>query len=138
MNVERDDGAVIYLNGAELARFNMPTGAISSTNFAAANAFDDGTVFSMNFPSSVLRQGTNVFAVEIHQESGASSDIWFQMQLIGNPIIIHNQSPTVRDHQSHEQPVLPRAILSHDSSNCFGCGWHGGESGVRRRWREAR
>ncbi len=96
LNIERDDGAIIYLNGVELARFNMPTGAVTFATFAASNANDDGgTVFSIGLDRSLLRQGVNVFAVEIHQDSGNSSDIWFQMSLVGQPTIIHNLSPVV-------------------------------------------
>lgn len=96
LNIERDDGAIVYLNGAELARFNMPTGAVTYTTFAAANANDDGgTVFSFAVDRSLLRPGANVFAVEIHNDSGNSSDIWFRMSLVGLPVIIHNLSPVV-------------------------------------------
>src|SRR5207253_7309882 len=31
-----DDGCVVYLNGLELFRFNMPAGPINATTFAAA------------------------------------------------------------------------------------------------------
>src|SRR6266850_4323174 len=40
VNVLRDDGAVVYLNGIEVARFNMPTGPITFTNLAPVNATD--------------------------------------------------------------------------------------------------
>ncbi|HMJ92332.1 MAG TPA: Ig-like domain-containing protein [Candidatus Acidoferrum sp.] len=96
LNIERDDGAVVYLNGVELARFNMPTGAITSSTYAASTANDDGaTVFSTNLSPGIFVEGINQFAVEIHQESGSSSDIWFQMQLVGLPFIIHNEQPAV-------------------------------------------
>ncbi|MBK7998771.1 MAG: metallophosphoesterase, partial [Verrucomicrobia bacterium] len=96
LNIERDDGAIIYLNGAELTRFNMPTGEVTYATFAAANANDDGgTVFGFNIDRSLLRPGVNVFAVEIHNDAGNSSDIWFQMSLVGQPVIIHNLSPVV-------------------------------------------
>lgn len=96
LNIERDDGAVVYLNGTELSRFNMPTGVVTSATFAASNAGDDGsTVFTISVPPERFINGMNVFAVEIHQDSGNSSDIWFQMNLQGIPTIIHNLSPSV-------------------------------------------
>ena len=96
LNIERDDGAVVYLNGTELSRFNMPTGAVTSVTGAASNAGDDGgTIFSITVNPARLLDGVNVFAVEIHQDLGTSSDIWFQMNLQGIPVIIHNLSPTV-------------------------------------------
>lgn len=96
LNLERDDGAIIYLNGVELARFNMPTGEVTYATFAAANANDDGgTVFAFNVDRTLLLRGVNVFAVEIHNDAPNSSDIWFQMSLVGEPVIIHNLSPAV-------------------------------------------
>jgi hypothetical protein len=97
LNIERDDGAVVYLNGVELARFNMPTGIVTSVTPASSNAGDDGgTVFTINVDPLRFVDGLNIFAVEIHQDNtGNSSDIWFQMSLTGQPTIIHNLSPVV-------------------------------------------
>jgi hypothetical protein len=36
LNLLRDDGAVIYLNGAEVRRDNLPTGTITYTNYASS------------------------------------------------------------------------------------------------------
>jgi hypothetical protein len=96
LSIERDDGAVVYLNGTEVGRFNMPTGIVTSTTPAASNAGDDGgTIFDLNLSPGVLQEGLNTFAVEIHQDSPNSTDIWFQMRLMGVPTIIHNLSPLV-------------------------------------------
>lgn len=82
----RDDGAVVYVNGVEAARSNMPTGAITSatratTNVegAAENAWNSFTV-----PASVLVTGVNTIAVEVHQQWAGSSDLSFDLQLIAN------------------------------------------------------
>ncbi len=96
LNIQRDDGAVVYLNGVELTRFNMPTGAITSATLAAGNASDDGgTTFVFNVNPALVHPGTNFFAVSIHQDTNNSSDIWFVMDLRGVPEIIRNQSPTI-------------------------------------------
>jgi acid phosphatase type 7 len=96
VSIQRDDGAIVYLNGAEVGRFNMPNGAVTYTNWASGNATDDGsTTFSAVVSPALLREGANVFAVEIHQDAGDSSDIWFVMELLGVPPIIHNQYPAV-------------------------------------------
>ncbi len=96
LTIERDDGAVVYLNGVEIGRFNMPAGVITKDTFAAANAQDDGgTQFTIPVNSALLQEGPNVFAVEIHQDSLNSSDIWFQMQLVGIPPVIRNAAPSV-------------------------------------------
>ena len=85
LSIKRDDGAVVYINGTERFRTNMPTGTISSTTRASSDAADDGnTAQTVNLARSVLAAGNNVIAVEIHQVNRTSSDISFDLQLIGN------------------------------------------------------
>ncbi len=77
----RDDGGVVYLNGGEVFRSNMTNGPVTYLT-RALNAGDDGTVFfSTNVPASCLTAGTNVVAVEIHQDQPGSSDLSFDLQL---------------------------------------------------------
>jgi hypothetical protein len=91
----RDDGAVVYLNGKEVFRSNLPGGPIGFSTLAAL-ASDDGTVFyPTNAAASLLVNGTNVVAVEIHQNSITSSDISFDLELIGNTGAVSNAPPTV-------------------------------------------
>ena len=86
LRVLRDDGVVVYLNGSEVFRNNMPGGAIGYLTPALANAaaIDETTNF---FPSPVnpgyLVPGKNEIAVEIHQVSSGSSDISFDFELTG-------------------------------------------------------
>lgn len=84
LNLERDDGAVVYLNSKEIFRSNMGPGPVS-INTLAVNASDDGAVFFPSPPISaaLLTNGLNVVAVEIHQSSGSSSDISFDLELLG-------------------------------------------------------
>ena len=58
-----DDGAVVYLNGAEIYRINMPTGPITRTTLASAASLE-GVFTITNFPSDKLIQGDNTLAVE--------------------------------------------------------------------------
>jgi hypothetical protein len=81
----RDDGAIVYLNGLEMFRCNLPTGAVTSVTLAQAGAPDDGTFWvAADLPVTRLRNGTNVLAVEIHQNSVTSSDISFDLELVSN------------------------------------------------------
>jgi hypothetical protein len=79
----RDDGAVIYLNGVEVFRSNMPTGTIGSTTRAssALGAPAESTWLTGTFNPALLVAGTNVIAVEIHQDGPDSSDISFNLEL---------------------------------------------------------
>lgn len=86
LEVVRDDGAVVYINGIEVWRDNMPSGVISS-NTTASSAIALGSESSWNqttISSTYLVAGNNTIAVEIHQESGGSSDISFNLKLDGN------------------------------------------------------
>jgi hypothetical protein len=79
----RDDGAVLYLNGAEILRSNMPAGTILSNTVASVSVNDanENTYFTYDLPSEGLLSGTNLLAVEIHQNSGGSSDLSFNLHL---------------------------------------------------------
>ncbi|MDQ3685769.1 MAG: fibronectin type III domain-containing protein [Acidobacteriota bacterium] len=82
----RDDGAVVYLNGAEVWRSNMPAGAVGYQTVAstAVGGADESTFFQTSISPGLLVNGTNVLAVELHQSGGTSSDISFDLQLIGS------------------------------------------------------
>jgi hypothetical protein len=86
LRLMRDDGAVVYLNGVEVWRTNMPTGTVghlTPASVAIAGA-DESTFVQTTISPSLLVNGTNVLAVELHQSGGASSDISFDLQLIGS------------------------------------------------------
>ncbi|GEM_PF-1468640 len=84
LRIKRDDGAVVYLNGTEVYRTNMPAGNIAFDTFASGSADDDGATFQLaSINPSLLQTGTNVLAVEIHQHSLISSDISFDLDLTG-------------------------------------------------------
>jgi len=84
VRLKRDDGGIVYLNGKEIFRSNMPEGTPDFQTPADGTADDDGTrLFDTNAPASTLEAGRNLLAVEIHQESAASSDISFDLQLEG-------------------------------------------------------
>jgi hypothetical protein len=87
LRLRRDDGAVFYVNGTEVARSNMPGGTISSTTLASSTVDGSNETAWFTFPvSASLFAGTNanVVAVEIHQRSRTSSDIVFDLELTGS------------------------------------------------------
>jgi hypothetical protein len=84
----RDDGAVIYVNGIEVYRDNLPAGTITSTTTATnpiAGADESAWITAALNPAA-LRAGTNVIAVEIHQDRPDSSDISFDLELKGTVV----------------------------------------------------
>lgn len=91
----RDDGAVVYLNGAEVRRDNMPAGTVSSTTLAASSLGvpAEATYFEATLPTTALIAGTNTIAVEIHQGAVNSSDISFNLELIGVDTVSITRGP---------------------------------------------
>ncbi len=89
INLVRDDGAVVYVNGREVYRNNLPAGIIqhSTLAIAAIGNADETTPVSTTLCSSFFLEGENVIAVEMHQNLATSSDLSFQLELIGNPIV---------------------------------------------------
>jgi Carboxypeptidase regulatory-like domain/PKD domain/Peptidase M66 len=81
----RDDGAVVYLNGIEIVRDNMPEGPIyyDTTALRTVGGTEEWTYFQSDLPSFLLLPGPNVLAVELHQQSDGSSDASFDLFLNG-------------------------------------------------------
>jgi len=81
--VLRDDGCVVYLNGSELFRMNMPSGPISFTSRASTviGGTNENHYFplAMELPWAVLREGENVLAVELHQSDPNTTDAGFDL-----------------------------------------------------------
>lgn len=66
----RDDGMIVYINGNEVWRDNMPTGAVSYSTQASAYIKDGDEITWINQSiSNSLNEGTNVIAVEIHSKA---------------------------------------------------------------------
>jgi hypothetical protein len=87
LRVRRDDGIVVYINGVEKYRNNMPSGTIAYNTWAAETCSDDGySWFSATLAAGSLVTGTNVIAVEIHQRKPTSADITFDLQLTGTSV----------------------------------------------------
>lgn len=99
-----EDGAVYYLNGAEIFRHRMPLGAIAY-NTTAGGAPDPTPVEGpFTIPVTNLVEGENVLAVSVHQSGLTSTDLEFTAEvtatvaeyIIRPPIIVaHPQSQTV-------------------------------------------
>ncbi len=85
MKLRRDDGAVVYVNGIEVYRNNMPSGTIAYNTPASSTCTDDGkTVLQATIDVSKFIAGNNVVAVEIHNRKLSSSDLTFELLLIAN------------------------------------------------------
>ncbi len=86
LRLKRDDGAVVYLNGSEVVRTNMPSGTVTYATLAsnAVGGADETTFYEFSIDPALLVTGLNSLAIEIHQSSSTSSDISFDAELIGD------------------------------------------------------
>lgn len=96
LRLVRDDGGVVYLNGNVISRQNLPEGPVGPDTLAvtAVGGADESTFFESPFDPTLLREGRNVVAVELHQNSGSSSDLSFNLALTGRAEVT-NRPPTV-------------------------------------------
>jgi hypothetical protein len=115
----RDDGAAVYLNGTEVRRSNMPAGPVNflTLAFGVVGGDDEDAYQNLYFYADGLIVGTNVLAVEIHQQARTSSDISFDLSLTGletlptlmrkQPYLIYTNVNTEMD--VHWQVSLPES-----------------------------
>lgn len=76
-----DDGMIIYINGVEASRYLMNSGNITYDSFSSTYANNNPDSGKITLPISLFKKGRNVIAVEVHNNNGNSSDIYFDASL---------------------------------------------------------
>jgi hypothetical protein len=96
LKVIRDDGVVVYLNGQEVLRDNLPEGDIRFTTTAnsAIGGAEETTFIERPVDPALLRAGVNQLAVEMHQANVTSSDLGFDLELEA-AVFPANAAPTL-------------------------------------------
>lgn len=87
-----DDGAAVYVNGTEVGRFNLAAGPLTFNTFTIT--YNNGEYADFNVPVSLLRNGTNLIAVEVHQVNANSSDLIFNLEMTAEQPIANGQVQT--------------------------------------------
>ncbi|MBK8340718.1 MAG: metallophosphoesterase family protein [Flavobacteriales bacterium] len=85
LSVKRDDGFVVYLNGTEVMRQNLDQVTITYTTLAyqaIADSEEPKLMRQVLTPAQFVN-GDNTIAVEMHQSAGTSSDLSFNLELLG-------------------------------------------------------
>jgi hypothetical protein len=87
--VLRDDGVVVYLNGVEVIRDNLPDGDLDAETLASASVSDgeETSYWTFALDPGLFVQGQNTLAVELHQSSGTSSDLGFDLRIVGEYVV---------------------------------------------------
>ena len=79
LELDYDDGFVAFLNGVEIARQNVARAQLNTTLASASRA--SGLVEHRLVASPGLAIGDNVLAIEVHNVSAASSDLFLSARL---------------------------------------------------------
>ncbi|MBK7376696.1 MAG: T9SS type A sorting domain-containing protein [Chitinophagaceae bacterium] len=83
-NLLRNDGIVVYVNGVERIRNNMPTGTVSYGTLASSNITPGAAeAVSVDLSTAFFTAGVNTIAVEVHLRSTTSPDMSFDMEVSG-------------------------------------------------------
>lgn len=94
LRVKADDAAVVYLNGHEVARSNLPFGPPSPSTLAYSAKTGTPGWQTFNLPVDDLLAGNNRVGVELHQASVNDSDAFFDAEMTVRPKTADVTSPT--------------------------------------------
>jgi hypothetical protein len=87
LDLIRNGGAAVYVNGVEVARDNLPAGPLTPTTFAstATPASQRRVPVRVSVPASAFRAGVNTIAVELHLNYRSQPTAGFDLQLTALP-----------------------------------------------------
>jgi hypothetical protein len=90
-----DDGYVVWLNGLELGRFNVPEGELAY-NSTSVTFTSDPELTQITVPDAwqLLREGVNVLAIHVLNVNFTSSDLFLDASLTG---VLDNTQPVVAE-----------------------------------------
>jgi hypothetical protein len=100
----------VYLNGHEVFRSNMPESDVNYTTLASevvSGADETSNYFEQAVDPTLLVEGTNLLAAEVHQANLTSTDLSFDLELSGLSQTA-NQAPVVNAGTA-QQIVWPAA-----------------------------
>lgn len=127
-----DDGAVFYINGIEIARYNMAPGPVDYFTVATGDGTDPTGCLTLSgaVPLSVLNFGANgtnnVFAVEVHQQEvnpgGTAGDVYFDTDL--SLTYRHTPTiPTLNVARTYTTNFQGRVVATNSVVTWVGSGW---------------
>lgn len=96
-----DDGAMLYVNGAEALRLRLPAGTITNASYTTGfppGSNSDATVDEvLSLNDLTLPVGTNIIAASVHQANSGSSDmVWgLALDVIGYERIRDTVAPVI-------------------------------------------
>lgn len=92
-------GAAFFLNGQEITRLNLPSGALGHNTLASSDVANASFTGLLSFPASSLVSGTNILAVEVHPSPLDPNDTLFgvELQIVESPAaLVDPDAPGLR------------------------------------------
>jgi hypothetical protein len=87
LTTRADDGVVVYVNGTEVARVNLPTGTVGPNTYATAAPTTTSATnnpVSIDIPLSALRNGSNVITAEVHSNYRSTPTTSFDANVVAS------------------------------------------------------
>ena len=116
INFGIDDSVILYLNGQEIGRHNLPEGEIgfdkylsdlSGSSVADESRYETFTLDAADLAHLV--EGTNVLAAEVHQDRPTSSDIYWDMEFVTTVNKEESEEPI----EDPEEPIIPEKVYDY-------------------------
>ena len=83
LTTRADDGIVVYVNGVEAGRSNMPTGSISWNSYATASPMTASAAqVTLTVPGSVIVNGTNTVTAQVNSNYRSTRDASFDLSAL--------------------------------------------------------
>lgn len=82
LRLEVDDGLVVWLNGVECLRLNLPAGPLSAGTNALTRVSGGYLEHVCSVDPTLLKPGANILAVQVHQYGTRSGDLAFALELV--------------------------------------------------------
>jgi hypothetical protein len=69
LSTRADDGLIVYVNGTEVRRVNLPAGTVTANTYATAAPSTSSAIanpVTVEIPKNLIQSGANTIAVEVH------------------------------------------------------------------------
>lgn len=112
-----DDGAVVFANGKEVYRINLPPGELKPTTTARIAKSGDLERYKHKFviEKDKLTKGKNIIAIEVHQIGGTSSDLAVDLQL--EAVVDDAEFKKRKDAAGQEAEMIENAINTAEAAS---------------------
>jgi hypothetical protein len=100
------------VNGTEIGRYNLPAGPLLFNTLTPIFSDNDSVIFTV--PRELIKEGNNVIAAEVHQNTAVSSDMFFNFQLtcdLGNLEISANPAHIIPVSKDSYKAVYEESVI---------------------------